>query len=173
MHGSLQYEDFLNNYETASYKEKYISYCLLYHLKLFLIVDVNRAEKKREILQCPNYKYFGKPPSLFDPAVFDIQAAQNRLSEALGGPNSVRSGSKKFSMPMMPGAEAILDGMDQRHLKKGQTISKKPDDENYGYWHETKSSTKDRRREAVCAACGKPAADDVPLKTCSGCRQVL
>jgi hypothetical protein len=130
--------------------------------KLFLIVDVNRVEKKREILQCPNYKYFGKPPSLFDPAVFDIQAAQNRLSEALGGPNSVRSGSKKFSMPMVPGAEAMLDGM---HLKKGQTISKKPGGENHGYWHETKSSTNDRRREAVCAACGKLAADDVPLKT--------
>lgn len=41
--------------------------------------------------QCPNYKYFGKPPSLFDPAVFDIQAAQNRLSEYLG---AHRSGSK-------------------------------------------------------------------------------
>ncbi|KAF8802479.1 hypothetical protein BYT27DRAFT_7196671 [Phlegmacium glaucopus] len=153
MHGSLQYEDFLNDYDAASYKDK--------------------VEKKREILQCPNYKSFGKPPSLFDPATFDVQAARGRLLEALSGPNSVRSGSKKFSMPMMPGGEAMLDEMGQKYLKKGQSIIKKPDDESLGYWHETKSSTKDRRREAVCASCGKPAAQDVQLKTCSGCRQVL
>ncbi|CAA7267050.1 unnamed protein product [Cyclocybe aegerita] len=153
LHGSLQYNDFLKEYDEASYAEK--------------------VEKKREIFDTPNYKSFGKPPLLFNPEVFDIQAANERLAEALGGPNSVRSGSKKFMMPVMPGAEGLMDSMDGKWLKKGQSIVKTHDQENFGYWNETTSSTKDRRREAVCASCGKPAARDVQLKQCSGCRQVL
>lgn len=51
-------------------------------------MSIDRVEKKREILQCPNYKYFAKSPSLFDPAVFDIQTVQSRLSEALSGPTA-------------------------------------------------------------------------------------
>lgn len=58
-----------------------------------------------------------------------------------------------------------------RWIKIGQSIVKKSDDD----WmmkalgtDETMSSTKDRRGEAVCAPCGKPAAQDFQLKQCSG-----
>lgn len=53
----------------------------LLHLKPFLILRQGGKET-----QCPtsNYNYFGKPPSILDPGVFDIQAARIRLSEALG-----------------------------------------------------------------------------------------
>jgi len=132
-----------------------------------------RAAKKREVLETPNYKHFGKPPSSFDPAVFDIQAARERLSEALSSSASVRSGAKTFNMPMVPGGESIQDGFTSAYLKKGQTITKQPTDEGSGYWREITSAMKDSRKEAVCASCGRPAAPDVQLKTCSGCRMVL
>ncbi|KAG0701206.1 hypothetical protein DFH29DRAFT_876028 [Suillus ampliporus] len=45
------------------------------------------------------------------------------------------------------------------------------DHENHGYWQETTSSTKDKRSQSACAACGKPGGQD--LKTCSGCRAIL
>jgi len=53
MHGSLQYEDFLNDYNIL------LSFAIMYS---------RQVKNKREILQCPNYKFFDKPPSLFDPA---------------------------------------------------------------------------------------------------------
>ena len=132
-----------------------------------------RVAKKREVLETPNYKSFGKPPSLFDPAVFDIKAARERLSEALSSSASVRSGAKTFNMPMMRGGESIQDDLASGHLKKGQTSTKQYSDDGSGYWRETTSATKDSRKEAVCASCGKPAAPNVQLKTCSGCRMVL
>jgi hypothetical protein len=125
---------------------------------------------KREILECPNYKDFRKPPALFDPATFDLDAASNRLTTALASTNSVRSGAKKFTVPMA-GAEAnsLRERMEKIHLKEGQSI--KQDWETNGFWEETKSDIKDKRRETVCAACGKPGGSE--LKTCSGCRQIL
>ncbi|KAJ3506328.1 hypothetical protein NLJ89_g6927 [Agrocybe chaxingu] len=75
-------------------------------------------KKKKEILDTPNYKSFGKPPSLFNPDVFDIQAANERLAEALGGPSSVRSGSKKFMMPFMPRADGIADSSGSRKANR-------------------------------------------------------
>lgn len=74
---------------------------------------------------------------------------------------------------MMPGGESIQDDLASGHLKKGQTSTKHYSDEGSGYWRETTSVTKDSRKEAVCASCGRPAAPDVQLKTCSGCRMVL
>jgi len=65
------------------------------------------------------------------------------------------------------------DGMMNGNLKKGQTVTKQHSNQGSGYWRETTSVTKDSRKEAVCASCGKPAGPDVELKTCSGCRMVL
>jgi len=76
-------------------------------------------------------------------------------------------------MPMVPGGESIQDNITSAYLKKGQTITKQQTDEGSGYWRETTSVMKDSRKEAVCASCGKPAAPDVQLKTCSACRMVL
>ncbi|KAJ3493076.1 hypothetical protein NLJ89_g11097 [Agrocybe chaxingu] len=74
--------------------------------------------------------------------------------------------------PSVDPARCIAESMNRKWLKKGQSIVKTHED-SFGHWHETNSSTKDRQREAVCASCGKPAAPDVQLKQCSGCRQVL
>lgn len=127
---------------------------------------------KREVLVCPNYKDFGKPPALFDPAIFDLQAATDRLAAALASTNSVRSGAKKFTMPMGGmGTNALREQMEKMHLKEGQSIKQLWQPENHGFWEETTSNTKDRRRETVCASCGKPGGAE--LKTCSGCRQIL
>ncbi|KAH9481335.1 hypothetical protein JR316_0005857 [Psilocybe cubensis] len=131
------------------------------------------GEMKREILATPNYNSFGKPPSLVDPAVFDLDAAKARVAEALSSTTSVRSGAKKFHMPIMPGAEHIINQMDQQHLKKGQTIVNSHDMENYGFWNETVSTKRDARKEAVCGFCGKPASSEVQLKACAGCQQVI
>ena len=76
-------------------------------------------------------------------------------------------------MQMVPGGESIQDSITSGDLKKGQTSAKLQSDEGSSYWRETTSVTKDSRKEAVCASCGKPAAPDVQLKTCSGCRMVL
>ncbi|KAF9524876.1 hypothetical protein CPB83DRAFT_897543 [Crepidotus variabilis] len=153
MNGSLQYADFLKEYEKGTVTQKY--------------------KKKKEILETPNYKAFGKPPSQFDPFGFDIQAARDRLAEALGTTNSVRSGAKQFSMPIAPGAQNSMEQRDSKWLKKGQKIVTNYDDKNWGYWHETASSSRDKTREAVCASCGKPATKNSDFKKCSGCRQVM
>uniref|UniRef100_A0A8H7Y0B2 Plasmid pRiA4b Orf3-like domain-containing protein n=1 Tax=Psilocybe cubensis TaxID=181762 RepID=A0A8H7Y0B2_PSICU len=153
LHGNLQYADFLDEFDSASYSRQ--------------------AEMKREILATPNYNSFGKPPSLVDPAVFDLDAAKARVAEALSSTTSVRSGAKKFHMPIMPGAEHIINQMDQQHLKKGQTIVNSHDMENYGFWNETVSTKRDARKEAVCGFCGKPASSEVQLKACAGCQQVI
>jgi hypothetical protein len=132
----------------------------------------SRIKKRREILDCPNYKDFGKPPSLFDIDAFDIDQANGRLTAALSSPNSVRTGMRAFTMPMHPSA---LDpsALDPRmgKLKKGQSVQREWDNENHGYWQETTSNKKDKRSQATCAACGKPGGQD--LKTCSGCRAIL
>ena len=134
---------------------------------------MSRYKKKKEILETPNYNHFGKPPSQFDPFAFDIEAARERLREALATTNSVRSGAKKFTMPIIPDGEDIITEREKKSLKKGQELVKIHDEDNFGFWHETSSTTKDKTNEAVCAACGKPAAKDVELKQCSGCRQIL
>ena len=127
---------------------------------------------KREVLECPNYKDFGKPPALFDPAVFDFNAASARLATALASTNSVRSGAKKFTMPIGgTHGDALTERMERMHLKEGQSIKKDWQPENHGFWEETTSNIKDKRRQTVCAACGKPGGSE--LKTCSGCRQIL
>jgi len=151
----------------------------MYPLSGFLKISPNdlhkkfRYKKKKEILASPNYSAFGKPPSQFDPFAFDIKAARERLSDALGATSSVPSGAKKFTIPMVPGGERIATEMESKHLKKGQKISTIPDEESHGFWTETSSSNKDRSRAATCASCGKPAAKDVELKQCAGCHQVL
>ena len=75
------------------YEDTYYIYILLSLLPFFS----DRAQ----------YSLIISTPSLFNPAVFNIQAAQNRLSEALGGPNSLHSGSKFFWV-VLPGARAKL-----------------------------------------------------------------
>ena len=87
--------------------------------------------------------------------------------------NSVRSGAKKFTVPVIPNGEEIITEREKKSLKKGQEFVKIHDEENSGFWHETSSTMKDKSNEAVCAACGKPAAKGVELKQCSGCRQIL
>ncbi|PPQ90817.1 hypothetical protein CVT25_012137 [Psilocybe cyanescens] len=153
LRGNLNYARLLDEYDDASYSKK--------------------AEKKREILSTPNYDSFGKPPSLFDPAVFDLGAAKERVAEALSSTSSVRAGSKKFHMPFAHDGERMIERMEQRHLKKGQSILNQRDEENYGFWNETISNKRDGRKEAVCSYCGKPAAPEVELKACAGCQQVL
>jgi len=98
-----------------------------------------------------------------------MEAARERLSVALATTNSVRSGAKKFTIPINPDGEDT----ERMPLKKGQEHVKIHDEDSTGFWHETTSTTKDKKKEAVCAACGKPAAKDAVLKQCSGCRQVL
>ncbi|GBE89604.1 MM3350-like domain-containing protein [Sparassis latifolia] len=127
-----------------------------------------KVEMKREILACPNYNAFGKPPSLFDPDSFSLPEAAKRLADALGSANSVRSGAKVFNMPIAP--DGVADAFKRMHLKKGQHIMKDYDPEGLGYWEETTSSRKDKRDETVCAACGKPSPEE--LKVCGGCHQV-
>jgi len=102
-----------------------------------------------------------------------MEAARERLSVALATTNSVRSGAKKFTIPINPESEDIITQKERMPLKKGQEFVKIHDEESTGFWHETLSTTKDKTKEAVCAACGKPAAREVVLKQCSGCRQVL
>lgn len=75
MHGGLQY-DFLNDYDAASYKDKYIgSYLFVDHWKR----------------NGPNYNYLISKLHKVD------------FQKLWAGPNSVRSGAKKFSMSVMPG----------------------------------------------------------------------
>jgi hypothetical protein len=128
-----------------------------------------RAEKKHEILDCPNYKAFGKPPALFDPDKFDLAAVKERVAAALSSSNSVRSGAKKFHMPIMPDMPATA----YMNLKKGESIvqSHEQDERGNGYWQEVVSERRDHRSVAVCGACGKPGGEE--LKTCGGCRQIL
>ena len=60
MYGSLQYGEFLNDYDAASYKDKYVNmktYCLA-KSKLPLIFLTHRVENKQEILQCPDCEEF-------------------------------------------------------------------------------------------------------------------
>ncbi|KAG2075493.1 hypothetical protein BDR04DRAFT_1005673, partial [Suillus decipiens] len=147
MRGSYRYQHFLKACDTDSYTEQ--------------------VKKRREILDCPNYKGFGKPPSLFDIDAFDIDQANERLVAALSSPNSVRAGMKAFTMPINPSAQDSRMGK----LKKGQSIQREWDYESHGYWRETTSNTKDKRSQSACAACGKPGGQD--LKTCSGCRAIL
>ncbi|PPQ69769.1 hypothetical protein CVT24_002981 [Panaeolus cyanescens] len=157
LRGSLHYEDFLFKYDDADYFEK--------------------NKMKREVLATPNYgKSFGKPPALFDPSNFDLEATKKRVSDALNSASSVPSGAKQFTIPFQ---EHEPGEFDKPFLKKSQSIvvtreegNNSDDSDVGGYWKETQSNTKDRRRVAVCAACGKPASDDVELKTCSGCRLV-
>ncbi|KIJ62904.1 hypothetical protein HYDPIDRAFT_93487 [Hydnomerulius pinastri MD-312] len=147
MRGSFQYDVFLKEYDADSY--------------------IAQNKKKREILDTPNYKSFGKPPSLFDIEAFDISAANERLAAALASPNSVRTGAKSFKMPMAPNATDL----ESHFLKKGQSIKRDWEPESHGYWQETTTERKDKRSQAVCAACGKPGGQE--LKTCSGCRMIL
>ncbi|KAF9051930.1 MM3350-like domain-containing protein [Panaeolus papilionaceus] len=158
LQGSLNYEDFLFKYDDADY--------------------VGKAKLKREILETPNYKSFGKPPALFDPSSFDLEATKKRVADALNSASSVPSGAKQFTIPFVPHDPEEIE---KPFLKKSQSVvvtrenESESDDEGgvgSGYWKETQSNTKDRRRVAVCAACGKPASDHVELKTCSGCRKV-
>ncbi|KII85084.1 hypothetical protein PLICRDRAFT_331059 [Plicaturopsis crispa FD-325 SS-3] len=149
MHGSLQYNDFLKELDSAS--------------------PAKKAEKKREILSCPNYKEFGKPPSLFNPDAFDITQATERLASALSSTNSVRSGAKIYTMPIAPTEE--FNDHRSKGLKKGQTIMKNNVDEDHGYWQETVSGGSDKKKESVCASCGKPGGE--ALKVCGGCRQIM
>ncbi|OBZ79819.1 Uncharacterized protein y4hQ [Grifola frondosa] len=127
-----------------------------------------KLAKKREILQSPNYNDYKKSASQFNHKSFDLPLAISRLSAALGSSASVSSGAKVYHMPIMSGAEEIARGM---HVKRGQKVEQKWDEENGGFWQETTSSTRDRRAEAVCAACGNSAG--MQLKACSGCKQVL
>lgn len=76
-------------------------------------------------------------------------------------------------MPFAHDGERMIERMEQRHLKKGQSILNQRDEENYGFWNETISNKRDGRKEAVCSYCGKPAAPEVELKACAGCQQVL
>ncbi|KAF9565343.1 hypothetical protein CPC08DRAFT_759537 [Agrocybe pediades] len=153
MRGCHQYEEFLKKYDAGSPAEK--------------------AKMKREILDSPNYTFFGKAPALFDPDSFNEDEARERLAEALSSSGSVRAGPKKFTMPIMPGALAMVDDMENPLVKKNQTITKQSDGDGLGQWREITSSGRDSRKEAVCAQCGKPAAPDVKLKVCGGCRQVM
>ncbi|EAU85675.2 hypothetical protein CC1G_10947 [Coprinopsis cinerea okayama7 len=170
MQGTYRYDDFLKDYY---YKDN----------------ATEKLKKKREILKSPNYTGFaGKastPPSLFDPAHFDIEAARARLAEALSSTNSVRSGSKKFNMPFpfgvplsadkpldpsRPGPSSGLYRNLGKNAHKTQVV--KTFEPGYaGYWEELESNVKDKRRETLCAHCGKPG--DEALKQCGGCRQVL
>jgi len=147
MDGCYNYHEFLEEYDKDT--------------------PLKKVERKRKILGSPNYKAFGKPPSLFDPDSFSIKDAEARLAEALASTNSVRSGAKVFNMPIAP--ESVRDSFDRKHLKKGEAIVKDYDNENFGYWQETANTRKDKRDETVCAQCGRP---DENLKLCSGCKQI-
>ncbi|KAG2103793.1 MM3350-like domain-containing protein, partial [Suillus discolor] len=145
MRGSYQYQNFLKAYDTDSYTEQ--------KDEKFLIAQITKASAN--LL------------SLFDVDAFDVDQANERLSAALSSPNSVRAGMKAFTMPINPSAHDSRTGK----LKKGQSIQREWDHESHGYWQETTSSTKDKRSQSACAACGKPGGQD--LKTCSGCRAIL
>ncbi|KAJ8503431.1 hypothetical protein ONZ45_g10857 [Pleurotus djamor] len=146
LHGCFSYAEFMKEYDQADY--------------------VGKQAKKREVLDCPNYKGFGKPPALVDLSYFDMNDANERLSDALASGNSVRSGAKTFTMPVHP------NGLDihKHNLKKGQSIVRDfPPDEG-GFWQETTSNKKDKKSETVCGACGKPGGAE--LKVCGGCRKI-
>jgi hypothetical protein len=68
-----------------------------------------------------------------------------------------------------PDGNSLRERMEKMNLKEGQSI--KQDWQPNGFWEETTSDIKDKRRQTVCAACGKPGRSE--LKTCSGCRQIL
>ncbi|KAL4257934.1 MUB1/samB family protein [Pleurotus pulmonarius] len=147
MQGSFMYSKFMEEFDAADY--------------------VGKQAKKREILDSPNYKGFGKPPALFDVTFFDINAAHERLSAALASTNSIRSGAKTYTMPLHP--QAMSTNIDE--LKKGQSIVRDFSPDSLGYWQETTSTKKDKKSETVCGLCGKPGG--VEHKTCSGCRAIL
>lgn len=131
------------------------------------------SAKRGTSWKAPNYKHFGKPPALFDPDSFNVEEAKERLANALSTSSSVRAGAKKFTMSIVPGSTAVMDAMDNPFLKKKQEITKQAHPEGLGEWREITSSSRDSRKEAVCACWGKPASPEVQLKVCSGCRQVL
>ncbi|KAL0564228.1 hypothetical protein V5O48_017824 [Marasmius crinis-equi] len=155
MSGPYNYRKFLKKYENAS--------------------PTIQRDKKREILQSPNYKAFGKPPALFDPFKYDITWAKDNLSTALASTNSVRSGMRSFRMPFT--SEAFADSRSRTGpIKKGQTVVKTlgtDSPSSGGFWEEVSSEKKDRKAVSACALCGKPGTAELVLKTCGGCRQML
>ena len=131
-----------------------------------------RWKKKCKILAEPNYKdVFAKAPTFFDPAYFDQQEAEERLSQALDSNQSMRVGPKKHTIPIGHHGEEHTDKLNTLGMKEGVKYEKKR--EEGGYWHETTSTTRDSIKKALCGSCGKPAAEDVELKKCSGCRLVM
>ena len=70
-----------------------------------VFATISWSRTSRNETQCLWYKYFRVgPPSPFNLAVFDIQAVQNRFSEALSSPNS---GSKKVFDVMVQRARRL------------------------------------------------------------------
>ncbi|KAK7040211.1 hypothetical protein VNI00_010017 [Paramarasmius palmivorus] len=153
MKGCWPYRDFMNAYDKDD--------------------PATQREKKRTILDSPNYKDFRKPPLLFNPHKFDIDRATEALAAALGSGASIRAGMKSFFTPLHPAAftepRAHIGS-----LKKGQSVVKTFDPSDAGgFWEETTSERRDRRAVATCAFCGKPGGSDLVLRSCGGCRQML
>ncbi|KAK7040216.1 hypothetical protein VNI00_010022 [Paramarasmius palmivorus] len=112
------------------------------------------GKKRRNVRFClvPNYENYKKSPVLFDVDNYDMEWAREKLAEALASSNSVRTGMRKFVMPMSPqGLNPRMQG--DAKLKKGQTVkqtfSETGDGVNPfifpGYIKETTSERKDSR----------------------------
>uniref|UniRef100_A0A0W0FXA4 Uncharacterized protein n=1 Tax=Moniliophthora roreri TaxID=221103 RepID=A0A0W0FXA4_MONRR len=151
MNGCWSYRRFINEYDTND--------------------PATQREKKREILECPNYKDFRKPPLLFNPYTFDMNRGIELLGAALESGNLVRAGMKSFVTPLYP------DALTQPRLlppKKGQSVVKTFDPSDAGgFWEETMTERRDRKALAACALYGKPSSPELVLKSCGGCRQIL
>ncbi|PPQ73854.1 hypothetical protein CVT24_012244 [Panaeolus cyanescens] len=124
MDGSIKYGEFLFDYEQATPSQK--------------------AKMKREVLEQPNYKKFGKPPALFDPFKFDIDEAKARVQDALNTSSSVPSGAKEYLTPMGAIQPEMFGG------PEGLTfpVMMKNDDGSRGFWQEFEKTTKDSRKVA-------------------------
>lgn len=145
------------------------SHCCRRHRRACSRFD--RRQKIREILSSPNYEDYKKSPATFDHNVFDKELAVARLNAALASPNSVKSGAKKFNQPIAPGAQDTIRMMDERWNKKGESVQQRPSGDSRGFWQETVTTARDKKRESVCAACGKPAG--AALRACSACKKIL
>ena len=121
------------------------------------------------VMRVPNYTDYPRPSCQYNPLQFDKDWAEERLPAALASPTSLPSGAKRFHIPYKPLEEWPAETLKDGHRLQDDWVPLDEKGDGGGFWRETQSTGKDKRRHgAICALCGKPDKD---LMACSGCRQ--
>ncbi|KAK9813589.1 hypothetical protein WJX73_008847 [Symbiochloris irregularis] len=106
-----------------------------------------------------NYK-----DKVYDPHDFSVEDAQEAVKAAFRSKASVPQGSKVFSTPLQPGAQALLESS---YPPNTSTRIQRDDPRDRSFMSEAVATRRDRKSDTGCAECGRPNE----LKLCSGCRQ--